>query len=338
MNGKRLGYVDSLKGLSILCIMLLHFEDGVFTETLNVFVGSFMITAFYVTTGVVYVRKGVDVSLKATAWKRFQQLMIPYIWFSLLILLFDGALCAFGLYPLITFEKELYYTLTLRGIGTLWFLPVLFVAELSFLYSCRRVGRILLVSAVAVLCLILYNRLQVCGILNRSNITSAAMAAVAITVCRVATALLVIGATYHVERTLHFLSATAWRTAVVGVGFILAGAFLSCAANVPDNWRWCSTIYAVWLIPYGLLLVFCSLRCVVENGALIYFGRNSLIVMLTHYSFLLTVCCLLDKYVIGNPLGHLYGVSSLLWFLIALGVQVPVISVINKRFAFLIGR
>lgn len=39
------------KGLSILCIVLLHYGLGAFPNQINVFIGSFMITAFYVTSG-----------------------------------------------------------------------------------------------------------------------------------------------------------------------------------------------------------------------------------------------------------------------------------------------
>lgn len=42
-------YIDIVKGLAILCIVLLHYENGLFPTKVNVFVGSFMITTFYVT-------------------------------------------------------------------------------------------------------------------------------------------------------------------------------------------------------------------------------------------------------------------------------------------------
>lgn len=44
-------YIDIVKGLSILCITLLHYVHNVFPNEVNVFVGSFMITSFYVTSG-----------------------------------------------------------------------------------------------------------------------------------------------------------------------------------------------------------------------------------------------------------------------------------------------
>jgi len=48
---KRLDYIDILKGLSILCITFLHFEAGVIPLWLNVWIGMFMVSAFYFTSG-----------------------------------------------------------------------------------------------------------------------------------------------------------------------------------------------------------------------------------------------------------------------------------------------
>ena len=43
--------IDTLKGVSIGAIMLLHYEQGIFPDWLNVWIGSFMISAFYFTSG-----------------------------------------------------------------------------------------------------------------------------------------------------------------------------------------------------------------------------------------------------------------------------------------------
>lgn len=47
----RIKYIDIVKGISIICIVLLHFEDGLFPQQLNIFIGSFMISMFYIVSG-----------------------------------------------------------------------------------------------------------------------------------------------------------------------------------------------------------------------------------------------------------------------------------------------
>lgn len=54
---ERLNYLDTLKGIVILCIVLLYYEDSIFPEYINTLIGSFVITAFYVNTGILYAVK-----------------------------------------------------------------------------------------------------------------------------------------------------------------------------------------------------------------------------------------------------------------------------------------
>lgn len=46
---ERLRYLDISKGIAIICIVLLHYDNGVIPLRANVFIGSFMISLFYVT-------------------------------------------------------------------------------------------------------------------------------------------------------------------------------------------------------------------------------------------------------------------------------------------------
>ena len=48
---KRLDYIDATKGVAIQCITFLHFEKGVIPDWLNVWIGLFMISTFYFTSG-----------------------------------------------------------------------------------------------------------------------------------------------------------------------------------------------------------------------------------------------------------------------------------------------
>ena len=131
-------YIDIVKGLSILCIVLLHYEVGVFPKELNIFIGSFMITAFYVTSGWLDAMGSKAISIKEYTRKRFQQLGKPYIYWSVIILMFDLILCLFNYYDAQYLAKEIYKTITLRGIGTLWFLPALFFGGIIWQWLKRK--------------------------------------------------------------------------------------------------------------------------------------------------------------------------------------------------------
>ena len=123
-------YIDMAKGLAILCIVLLHYENGLFPTEVNTFVGSFMISMFYVTSGwLMASRKNISTT-KELLQKRWKQLGIPYCYWTVIILVFDFILLLAGYYDLNLIAREAYKSVTLRGIGTLWFLPALFWGEL----------------------------------------------------------------------------------------------------------------------------------------------------------------------------------------------------------------
>ena len=127
---KRFEYIDILKGFAILCITFLHFEAGVLPSWLNVWIGTFMISAFYLTSGWVMGLKDDKMTVKELVYKRLKSLGVPYLCFSGLIILFDIILLLWGYYDVMFLGREVYKTIVLRGIGTLWFLPSLFFGEL----------------------------------------------------------------------------------------------------------------------------------------------------------------------------------------------------------------
>lgn len=98
MAKQRERYIDMVKGLSILCITFLHYEQGILPQCINIFIGSFMITAFYVTSGWVSAMHPVQRSSKEIIKKRWKQLGIPYLWWTAIILVFDLILFGFGYY------------------------------------------------------------------------------------------------------------------------------------------------------------------------------------------------------------------------------------------------
>ena len=132
LQKKRFDYIDATKGVAILCITFLHFEQGVIPGWLNAWIGLFMITTFYFTSGWVSGMSNKPITAKELFNKRIRQLGVPYLWFSLLIILFDVLWVVLGFMKSDILLRDIYKTIVLRGIGTLWFLPVLFIGEYIF--------------------------------------------------------------------------------------------------------------------------------------------------------------------------------------------------------------
>lgn len=79
-----------------------------------------MISMFYVSSGWVDAKRTAQIPFKDLFRKRWHQLGVPYIAWTLIILAFDAVLWACGYYDTYFITREVYKSLVLRGIGTLW--------------------------------------------------------------------------------------------------------------------------------------------------------------------------------------------------------------------------
>lgn len=146
MNSKRLNYLDMAKGIGIFLVLIGHLQgDSIFAlspyiHPLCVWIFSFHMPFFFLVSGIVMYMKGTDtssMSLKEEVRKRFRSIMVPYIWFSLILLVY----IAYSLYIAGTlfvnignlFITNVWYFVSCYGINVLWFLPALFFGQLLFL-------------------------------------------------------------------------------------------------------------------------------------------------------------------------------------------------------------
>ena len=130
-----LGFVDATKGLGILAVIWGHMDY--LWSTSSVWFSSFKLAVFFVVVGLLkarrYEARGQEESCGAVWGKRLYSLVIPYGVYSLLAILAHLAFAAVrhqGIREAL--RGDIFLTITLRGIATLWFLPTLLLAELLF--------------------------------------------------------------------------------------------------------------------------------------------------------------------------------------------------------------
>ncbi len=138
--------IDLIKGLCILLVVVHHtLTFDFFPQPVAHFCGAVFLNSFFVVSGFLYGRRAEGENRKPILHK-FWRLIIPYAGFSVLAILWHGIL-AVGLgcreMSEIWFGWELVLrdvlkTVSFTGIGTLWFLPVLFLSY-AFLVLCVRV-------------------------------------------------------------------------------------------------------------------------------------------------------------------------------------------------------
>ena len=125
---KRIEWVDTFKYVCIIMVMLSHLETR--TEVWRAFYTPFFLTAFFFTAGYVYKPKG---SFKEFMFKKFRQLFIPWLFFSVFDIVLSQMI-SFNAHESLL-EELMRNFLQIRGQGDLiWFVAALFVAFVPFYF------------------------------------------------------------------------------------------------------------------------------------------------------------------------------------------------------------
>ncbi len=320
----REAYIDIVKGLAIWCIVLLHYEQGIFPREVNLFIGSFMITAFYVTAGWVTAMKPGQTSFKELLAKRWRQLAIPYLWWTGIILAFDFLLYLCGVYSPEFLAREAYKSITLRGIGTLWFLPALFGGELIW-YGLRRCRCWWILPAFGATLLYMYVYGTLLG--GRSETLYRIIDAPFRTIANILNAWTGIAFGFYAYRFIGKELNRVHRLWLVGGGLLLCLAAYFCATSWPSCISLAWPYAAPLLGPLGFLLLAKAVQTWRPLAVLFWWGRNSLNLMVTHYSITLVLFELLVKDALQRPFS---GWAPLLCFIASIPLQYLWVLLIDK--------
>lgn len=328
---KREKYLDIVKGISIVSITFLHYENGILPTHVNTFIGSFMITAFYITSGWISAMSPSKLSLQEYVRKRWKQLGIPYLCWSLIILLFDALLWLFSYYDSYFIARETYKFLVLRGIGTLWFLPALFGGELIWRWlQIKRKYYLIIVFIISCLYQAVYTSFEWGdGTLNR--IIDAPFR----TISNILNAYIYIVFGYYAYKLYFTKLHCSKRIMLMIAGIILCCIAYYTANYLPNSFSLFWPYLAPVIGPMGLILL---AKVMQECKVLNYFafwGRNSLLLMVTHYSIIMVTFQLIVEKCLHLDFN---GWCNIVCFIISMLLQYLMVKPINKYAHILIGK
>lgn len=325
-------YIDIVKGLSILSITFLHYEQGVLSQSINIFIGSFMITAFYVTSGWVMAMHSTQRTLKDLIKKRWKQLGIPYLWWTAIILAFDFILLIFGYYDTYFIGREIYKSITLRGIGTLWFLPALFGGEIiwHWLKSNQKGWIIFLAFVLSLGYLYLYG--QFLG--GKAETIYRIIDAPFRTISNMFEAWISIAFGYYAYRffKISLLQSSKKLLAICGVLFCTVAFVVVNFLNIPYPLK---GLVGPLIGPLGLLLLAKSIQEWSILNFFNYWGLNSLNLMVTHYSIIMVLFTIVVENALHQPF---LGWTTIVCFIISMPIQYFLVLAINKYAKFTLGK
>ncbi|MGE7622205.1 acyltransferase family protein [Viridibacillus sp. NPDC096237] len=146
MTKKRLAWVDVTKGFLMILVVVGHFP-GDLDHPLLQYIYWFHMPAFFVLSGLFFKPISKDEPIRKAVKKRFMQLMIPYLFFLLLITCIRYVLAfAYGNTDISWYVQD-FSTLIIGGryargsYGVFWFTTVLFFTYLLFLLLTKYLSR-----------------------------------------------------------------------------------------------------------------------------------------------------------------------------------------------------
>lgn len=141
MQKNRMRYLDIYKGIGIVLVLLGHI--GTTPYYLRLWLNAFHMPLFFVAAGLLIGENRLyDRDSMSIVSGRLRSAMIPYLWFSLIAILWDGVK-AF-LIPTQHFKldmmNKLWDSLSLFGVSVLWFLPAYFVGVTGYQMLRKKVS------------------------------------------------------------------------------------------------------------------------------------------------------------------------------------------------------
>lgn len=331
-SSRRLAYLDIAKGIAIISIVLLHFATGFIPPNINVFISSYMISMFYVVSGWLNASQQKPQPFKFFLRKRWHQLGVPYIAWTLIILAFDVILWVFGYYDTYFIAREVYKSVVLRGIGTLWFLPALFGAEIIWWWvrHKRSYFRCILMTVLVAVIVYLYGYF----FSERLTLAQSIKEAPFRVVLSIATAWLGVAAGFCFRHYAFKWIASRHKIVIFLIGLAIVSGAYYCALWFPLPALW--SFGAPLLGPIGIIMIIMAIETSPILRYFSYWGRNSMALMVTHFSILLVLCDIAVRLLYGTPMKG--GWIALAMFGLTMILEYFIAELLSKKFPSIIGR
>ena len=359
-NGRRITYLDMIRGIAIFLVVVGH--SGLISHERNIWLSTFHLPAFFFVSGMLMQEKKEDEQdyIKIVL-RKAKGIMLPYVWFSAGSLLVDAIQIWRGEFTKDILSEHFIQTITLQGYSVLWFLPVLFIAEVLvlFLYKimkrCKFASKYLSLAVFGLsVCLAVaaYYVYQAALGANLPGLLTAEIRIVIKAVIAmgfvsggglVATALKKFGKKEKLSKE----GFRAWLSDFNVIGLLLGG--ILSAINVLavpyiqimdfNNVNLGNPLVYLGLGFTGTMGVLFICRSIPNIPLITFYGQNSLIVMCTHLNFYVLNAGMVigrDVFVpLPGPDGLQFMISSIVCTML---LEIPVILLIRIFFPFVLGR
>jgi len=304
---KRIHYIDFVKGIGIILVILGHISY--ISDTTRTFVVSFHMPLFFILSGMlICLRNEAERPVIETLKKKFRRMMIPYYIYSvigiLIYIVYYLLTGRDGGFP--TVLSDIVQTLTLYGYSVMWFLPAIFGAEILLIIiirKCRSIRWIL--AAVIVLtgiAMLLNKSLEAANALYGLNTVFSVFHLIAVAILRVPVCMSFAAAGFMITDLWSrfqnigpdkFPPLSVPADIFIGVDLLAVNIIISQINGVTDlHFMIFNNVFFYYTAAlsgsFGLILLLKALEGLYASPVLrllSYFGVNSLIIMVTHLNF-----------------------------------------------------
>ncbi len=324
---KRLNYLDYAKGISIVLVVLGHI---IYTQSpIKIWLYSFHLPLFFFISGCLLRYKN-NYSFNNILRNRIRTIMFPYFAFSLLLFplwIFQTSVIQKVSLNLESVSDYFIKVLTLRGPGALWFLPCLFLVEVSFVFILNHIKN------TRVIYFILLFSSFIPFIIKEYTMNK-----FVVIFLRVLVGIFFFGIGYYL---FNYVNSKKINKKLIILGLMLINVITSIISGFVDLYSLELGNYFLYYISAvsGMLCILLMCKTSLELKPLRFLGSNSLIIMATHQELIRVFLKILQ--IITNETNE--GLrknlpAGLIVLLFVLLAEIPIIYIINNYIPFILGR
>lgn len=302
----RIGYIDSFKGVGILGVVMIHLPGNNLPPCLLQLMVYWAVFSFFFISGWMYHIGGKNRTPREHFKIRLEKFGRIYLIFTIIYIGFDITLVMAGWYEPIIILKDVYKSVVFTGIGTLWFLPVLFLGETLFVacLNYNRNKRMVVLSILTTVSFILFTWSEYCRDLYYSGMIGQALCMPIDTVGLIGESCLFISLGYlcakHILPAILIIKNKYGDKVLIMTGLFLMALSVLCSFQVSE-WRlFFARLVLVVPLSLAVIMITMSLKNDILSRFFSFWGRNSLILMCTHYSLTLVLIEIADVWINGE--------------------------------------
>lgn len=327
MSKDRIWWIDNVKGIAILLVIWGHLVLN--KNQMYYYITSFHVQIFLIISGFLYY------GLKKVDYKHIiKKCAIPYLYFSIIGIIID---CIYTVVINGNLIKNallnIYKTISLFGMHSIWYLPTYCIASIVFLKSKKKLQ-------LSMICLLLNLFLASLLVASKSFLPNTVYVIIYYPfslIIRIFISVFLISIGYYYKYSQINEKLNIINKILLSLFLLVISYYIS---TILGETNFSSVQYGSNMLLYYLLFIAGAFAIIVfisifnnKIFLLSYFGKNSLILLITHSTLKITILIqsLVSIFIQKNS--FFYGIICLVLLLI---VEIPIIEIINKKMDFLI--